>query len=165
MLSLIISLIPFFLIAFYFLYLKSKGGMKSYANSMSNKKLGIICYECSYDLSQECSDKIFTQSGAPFLKPNHHIRICKSCERDRKVKSLINPLKSSYYKFDTIFFDTKFEKYLFIILMSAISLIFLQLILSIFKVASSSIPTNTLLTIYWVFMIYRVKIVMKGYKK
>lgn len=157
MLSLIISLIPFFLIAFYFIYLKSKGGMKSYANSMSNKKLGIICYECSYDISHEYSDKIFT--------PTQDIRICKSCERDRKIKSLTNPLKSSYYKFDRIFFDKKFEKYLFILLVSAISLIVIQLILSIFKVTNSSMPTNILLTIYWIFMIYRIKIVMKGYKK
>jgi hypothetical protein len=157
MISLIISLIPFTLIAFYFFYLKSKGGIKSYVNSMSNKKLGIVCYECSGDISSEYSDKIFT--------PSQEIRICKSCERDRKVKSLINPLKSTYYKFDRIFFDKKFEKYLFILLISAILLIGVQLILSIFKVANSSIPTNILLTIYWTFMIYRVKIVMKGYKK
>jgi len=157
MLSFIISLIPFFLIAFYFIYLKSKGGMKSYANSMSNKKLGIVCYECSSNISSEYSDKIFT--------PSQEIRICKSCERDRKVKSLINPLKSNYYKFDTIFFNKKFEKYLFILLVSAISLIVIQLVLSIFKFTNSSIPTNILLTIYWVFMIYRIKIVMKGYKK
>jgi hypothetical protein len=50
-------------------------------------------------------------------------------------------------------------------LVSAISLIAIQLVLSIFKVTNSSIPTNILLTIYWVFMIYRVKIVMKGFKK
>jgi hypothetical protein len=151
MISLIISLFPIFLIIFYFFYIKRVGGLGTYVKNLSNKKNGISCYECNSDLD--------------LFPVKHDPKVCQSCERDRRVKFLINPLKSKYYDFDKIFFDAKFDKYLSILLFIAIGLILFDVVLIFFDIRMSSIPNNILLVIYWLLMIYRIKVVMKGYKK
>jgi len=151
MISLIISLVPIFLIIFYFVYIKRVGGLGTYIKNLSNKKNGISCYECNSDLD--------------LFPVKHDPKVCQSCERDRRVKFLINPLKSKYYDFDKIFFDAKFDKYLSILLFIAIGLILFDVVLIFFDIRMSSIPNNILLVIYWLLMIYRIKVVMKGYKK
>ena len=151
MISLIISLIPIFLIIFYFVYIKRIGGMGTYVKNLSNKKNGISCYVCNSDLD--------------LFPVKHDPKVCQSCERDRRVNLLINSFKSKYYNFDKMFFDAKFDKYLFILLFTAIGLILFNVVLIFFDIRMSSIPNNILLIIYWVLMIYRVKVVMSGYKK
>jgi len=151
MISLIISIVPIFLIIFYFVYIKRVGGLGTYIKNLSNKKNGISCYECNSDLD--------------LFPVKHDPKVCQSCERDRRVKFLINPLKSKYYDFDKIFFDAKFDKYLSILLFIAIGLILFDVVLIFFDIRMSSIPNNILLVIYWLLMIYRIKVVMKGYKK
>jgi hypothetical protein len=151
MISLIISLFPIFLIIFYFVYIKRVGGLGTYVKNLSNKKNGISCYECNSDLD--------------LFPVKHDPKVCQSCERDRRVKFLINPLKSKYYDFEKIFFDAKFDKYLSILLFIAIGLILFDVVLIFFDIGMSSIPNNILLIIYWLLMIYRVKVVMRGYKK
>lgn len=122
--------------------------MGSYVKSLSNKKNGLSCYECNSDLDFDF----------PLLV---NPKVCKSCERDRRVKFLINPFKSKY-NFDRLFFSSKFEKYLSILLFIIIGLVILDVSLILFDIKVSSIPNNILLTIYWCLMIYRVKVVMRG---
>jgi len=152
MFSLIFSLIPIFLIIFYFFNIKRIGGMDTYIKNLLNKKNGISCYECNSDL-----DHMFPVKDDP--------KVCKSCERDRRVNFLIKPFKSKYYDFDKIFFDAKFDRYLSILIISAIGLILLNVVLSFFDIRLSSIPNNILLIIYWCLMIYRFKVVMRGTSK
>lgn len=148
MISLIISIIPFFLIAYYFFFLKRKS--KEYSWNLIQKKSGSMCYKCSEDLSNSGQDLV---SGTPTL--------CTSCDRDRSIKKVLNPIRVSRYKFDKFFFHKDFEKYLGGILLFVFGTLLLQIILMFLDYKSSSIPTNLLLTLYWFLLIYRLKIVLK----
>lgn len=156
MISFIFSLIPFCMICYYFLYLRTSGGIKDYVSNLGNKKRGQNCYECSTDLNSHIDYTDLNKCDP---------KLCLSCDRDRAVKSLVSPLRSRIYKFDKLFFIKDFEKYQFVILITSISLIVLNVILSFFDIKITSIPANFLLGIYWFFMIYRVRIANSGYKK
>lgn len=131
--------------------------MTSYVKSLSNKKNGLTCYECNSDFDFPLLHFLGLITEEP--------KVCKSCERDRRVDFLINPFKSKYYNFDKIFFNSKFDKYLSILLFITIGLIVFDISMIFFDIRVSSIPNNILLTIYWCLMIYRVKVVMRGTSK
>lgn len=97
MISLISSLLPILSVLFYFIYIRYVGGMGNYVKFLSSKKNGLSCYECNSDL-----DDYETSQEEP--------RVCKSCERDRRVSLLINTSKSRSYDFHKMFFNSKFEK-------------------------------------------------------
>ena len=153
MISLIISIIPLIIIIYYFIIIESNGGMNIYIKSLSAKKMGSICYNCSCDVDPNSKPNWF----------NNDASLCRSCERDHSVKTLISPIKSRLYKFNKYFFNKKFEKYQTVILIVSISLIFINIFLSFFDIKITSIPANILLSIYWSMMVYRVKISLKGY--
>jgi hypothetical protein len=144
MISILFSVLPFVLIVFYYIMLSAKGGLSDFATNLRYKKSGLNCYECSQHIHDLCPD---------------HALLCKSCERDRSVKSILNPIKAFKYKFDKFFFSKNFEKHLSKILIFAISLIVVQVILLFFDIKISSIFVNAILTIYWLLMIYRIRLV------
>ncbi len=155
MISFIISLIPLLFIVYYLIVLK-RSSVSIYIKSLSAKKTGSICYNCSSDIDP--SIKTNWLSGKATL--------CISCERDRSLKTLINPFKSKLYKFDKYFFNEKFEKYQMILLIISMSFIFTNIILSsFFDTKIGSIPSNILLGFYWFMMIYRVRVSLRGYLK
>lgn len=153
MISLIISIFPLLIIAYYFIFLKLNGGLNIYIKSLTAKKIGSICYNCACEVLPNNKTNWF----------NNDATLCKSCERDHQVKSLINPIKSLLYRFNKYFFNKKFEKYQTVFLAISISLIFLNIVLSFFDIKITSIPSNILLSIYWLMVVYRVKISLKGY--
>jgi hypothetical protein len=153
MISFLISLIPFSMICYYFIYLKVSGGAKGYVSNLGDKKRGQNCYECYTELNSEI-DYTKLDKCDP--------KLCLSCERDRVVKSLFNPFKSKIYKFDKFFFTKNFEKYIFGLLIISIAVVFTSATLSLaLDLKVSSIPGNLLLGLYWLLMLYRVKIANK----
>lgn len=156
MISFVISLIPLLFIVYYLIVLK-RSSVSIYIKSLSAKKTGSICYNCSSDIFD------------PSIKTNWFsgkATLCLSCERDRSVKTLINPLKSRLYKFDKYFFNEKFEKYQMILLIISISIIFINIILAaFFNIEIGSIPSNILLGFYWFMMVYRIRVSLRGYLK
>ena len=151
MISFIISLLPLSMICYYFFIIK-RNGVKDYVSNLGDKKRGQNCYECYTLLNSKIDYTNFDKCDP---------KLCLSCERDRAVKSLFNPLKSRIYKFDKFFFIKKFEKYQFVILIVSLGVIIVNIILSFFEIKISSIPGNLLLSLYWFLMIYRVKIANK----
>lgn len=125
--------------------LSSKGGFSDFSTNLRYKKSGLNCYECSQDIPDD-------------LTPDHAL-LCKSCERDKSVKSILNPIKAFKYKFHKFFFSKNFEKHLAKILIFAVSLIVIQIILLFFDIKISSIFINLLLSVYWFLMIYRLRLV------
>jgi hypothetical protein len=155
MISFIISLIPLLFIVYYLIVLK-RSSVSIYIKSLSAKKNGSICYNCSSDIDPSIKTNWFSGKAT----------LCISCERDRSVKTLINPFKSKLYKFDKYFFNEKFEKYQMILLIISMSFIFTNIILSsFFDTKIGSIPSNILLGFYWFMMIYRVRVSLRGYLK
>ncbi len=156
MISFLISLLPFCIILYYFIYIKTSGGIKNYVSNLGDKKRGQYCYECFTDLNTQIDYSDLNKCNP---------KLCLCCDRDRAVKKLFNPVKSRIYKFDKFFFTKNFEKYNFILLVSSLILVFSNLILSFFEIKISTIPGNILLGIYWFLMVYRVNIANKGNKK
>ena len=157
MISFLISLIPLSMICYYFIYMKTSGGVKNYVSNLGDKKRGLNCYECSTELGTQIDYSDLNKCDP---------KLCLSCDRDRAVKTLFDPVKSRIYKFDKFFFIKDFEKYIFGLLIISLVVVFTNAILSLaFDLKVSSIPGNLLLGLYWIFMIYRVKIANKGYKK
>lgn len=155
MISLIISLIPLLFIVYYLIYMK-RSSVGIYIKSLTAKKSGSICYNCSVDIEPDTKTNWFSGKAT----------LCKSCERDKSVKTLINPFKSKLYKFDKYFFNEKFEKHQMILLITSISLIFINITLAaIFNIKIGSIPSNILLGFYWFMMVYRVRVSLRGYLK
>lgn len=144
MISILFSVLPFVLIVFYYIMINAKGGLSDFGTNLRYKKSGLNCYECSQHIQDLCPD---------------HALLCKSCERDRLVKSILSPVKSLRYKFHKLFFSKNFEKHLGKILILAVSLIVVQVILLFFDIKISSIFVNAILTIYWLLMIYRIRLV------
>jgi hypothetical protein len=160
MISIIISIIPFFLIG-YHIFLVKRYGREVY-NKLSMKKSGGICYECSEDLSNSGQNLI---SGSPTL--------CTSCDRDRSIHEILKhrkyiPLNRSImywsfvnkYKVKEFFFHKNFEKYANYIIIGSISCVFIQIILVFFKYDFSSIPCNLLLILYWSSQIIRIRFIL-----
>ena len=157
MISLIISLIPLSMICYYFIYMKISGGAKNYVSNLGDKKRGLDCYECSTELSTEIDYSDLSKCDP---------KLCLSCDRDRAVKTLFNPIRSRIYKFDKFFFTKNFEKYIFGLLIISLIVVFTNAILSLaLDIEISSIPGNLLLGLYWFFMIYRVRVANRGDKK
>ena len=144
MISILFSVLPFVLIVFYYIMISAKGGLSDFSTNLRHKKSGLNCYECSQHIQDLCPD---------------HALLCKSCERDRSVKSILNPVKALRYKFHKLFFSKNFEKHLGKILILAVSLLVVQVILLFFDIKISSIFVNAILTIYWLLMIYRIRLV------
>lgn len=157
MISFLISLIPLSMICYYFVYMRFSGGAKNYVSNLGDKKRGLNCYECSTELSTQIDYSDLNKCDP---------KLCLSCDRDRVVKTLFNPIKSRIYKFDKFFFTKIFDKYIFGLLIVSLIVVFLNATLSlIFDIKISSIPGNLLLGLYWFFMIYRVSIANRGNKK
>ena len=155
MISFIISLIPLLFIAYYLIVLK-RSSVSIYIKSLSAKKNGSICYNCSSDIDPSIKTNWFSGKAT----------LCISCERDRSVKTLINPLKSRLYKFDKYFFNEKFEKYQMILLIISISIMFINIILAaFFNIEIGSIPSNILFSFYWFMMVYRIRVSLRGISK
>lgn len=154
MISILFSVLPFVLIVFYYIMINAKGGLSDFSTNLRYKKSGLNCYECSQHIQDLCPD---------------HALLCKSCERDRSVKSILNPVKALRYKFHKLFFSKNFEKHTILILILAASLFLVQVILLayignqdatlFFDIKISSIFVNAILTIYWLLMIYRIRLV------
>ena len=144
MISILFSVLPFVLIVFYYIMINAKGGLSDFSTNLRYKKSGLNCYECSQHIQDLCPD---------------HALLCKSCERDRSVKSILNPVKALRYKFHKLFFSKNFEKHTILILILASSLFVVQVILLFFDIKISSIFVNAILTIYWLLMIYRIRLV------
>jgi len=148
MISILFSVLPLVLIVFYYIMISAKGGISDFSTNLRYKKSGHNCYECSQHIHDIGS----------LLCPDHAL-LCKSCERDRSVKSILSPVKALRYKFHKLFFSENFEKHLGKILILAVSLIVVQVILLFFDIKISSIFVNVILTIYWLLMIYRIRLV------
>lgn len=148
------------MICYYFIYMKISGGIKNYVSNLGDKKRGLNCYECSTELYS--ANTLWSGTDLSKCDP----KLCLSCDRDRAVKTLFNPIRSRIYKFDKFFFTKNFEKYIFGLLIISLIVVFTNAILSLaLDIKISSIPGNLLLGLYWFFMIYRVRVANRGDKK
>lgn len=146
MTSLILSFIPLLLIFYYFFLLRSK--MSDFAHNLVIKKSGKICYRCN---EKNLSEGV-----------KYNLYLCRPCEREVSVDNLISPISFYRHKFYKFLYTKKFEKLQSLLLYFTILLLFVNLVTSYFDYTFTSIPTNILLTIYWLLVIYRTRLVING---
>jgi hypothetical protein len=147
MISFILSLVPLFLIFYYFFMLKNK--ISDYSHFLVLKKSGRCCYKCN--------------QKNKFEEIQYRLYLCKSCDREMSVDSIISPMLFLKNRFLKFIFSNRFEKLQTILLYLTIVFLFLNLILSFFEYDINSIPSSLLLCLYWILMIYRTKLVINGF--
>jgi len=130
-------------------------GFTKYINHLKLKKTGQVCYNCVTKIE----DEIDSDQEKPLL--------CKSCHREVHIQKLLNPHSNIFYQIKYLLLYRKFEKFVSIILYLVISFNIIGLVLNITKNCTVSqeffsITSCLLLLIYWILMVFRVKVVMSG---
>jgi hypothetical protein len=117
MFAIIFCFLPFLFFIFQFYFLKKRKSL-----SWEIKK-GHICYNCkeSLDISErEIWDRM--------MKSDDYSKICLSCNRDRKLSSLKNPLLKWKFKIQKILITDRLDKLHWIFSPIVFSLIILDVI-------------------------------------
>ena len=143
-----LDLLPILLIFVYHLYVKKKGGFNLYVENLNDKKSGRVCYECSTRF-------------LPRNRTHGNPQLCVPCQRENNIKNLILPFYKKHFKFKHLFFTSSFEKFQNSLLLVSILSIFINIGLFFFNIKYDNVVSGILLTHYWIFMMYRVKICTK----
>lgn len=145
MFSIIYCFIPVFL-AGYQLYL-----MKVRESVQWKTKKGKICYHCKEDL--HLSDDAMLKR---LLDTRDFSQLCVSCNRDRKITQIRNPLIKWKFKFLKFIISENFQKLNIIFMVSVFSVIVLDLVLIFLGFKFRLWPVyGTLNLIYYLISIYK----------
>ncbi len=146
MFSIIYCFLPILFIIFDMYLLKSREYI-----SWDVKK-GKMCYNCKSDLNLS-EEEIFKRIGN---YSNEHMKLCLSCSRDIKLRSIINPIRSLKFKFEKSLFSKKYDKifYYFIGFFSFFIILDIILISSGIKMKLYLIY-GTINILFWILNIYK----------
>lgn len=150
MISFLFAIIPFIFIIYYMITLsKSK-------YITHDLKTGELCYSCKEKMEVD-REKIFEN----LLNNKTNYRLCQSCKRDEKLDEIVNHSKLSMlnrFKLYLISDDSnKMAKILlYLLVVFALGDIIIKVI---FDIKWFSYFYNTFLVCYWLFLIYRHRLI------
>lgn len=151
LLSTIYSLVPFFLIGYYFFQMRNR------KNIQSDITMGLKCYSCKEDIISY-EDFILVKMNIPNMRVSDlkgEPNICQSCERDNRIDILFGKKINRLDKFlisDRYFI---YQKYL---LTAIITFVVLDLIFKfLLDINYLSFLSPTVNCIFWYLMIKRMK--------
>lgn len=145
MFSIIFCFLPIIFMIFQFYLLKNR-------NSVTWEiKKGKICYNCKEDLNISKEDE-----WDRFLRTEDFSKLCTTCNRDRKISSLKNPLLRCKFKIEKIMISNKFDKISWgLTIISFLSIVF-DLILMFYKIKLNLwIVYGSINLIWWILMVWR----------
>lgn len=146
MFSIIYSLFPLILIPVsMFLTIKRK------SLSWEIKK-GKICFNCKEDLNLSDKDLM-----SRIMVDTDHSKLCTTCLRDLKIKSIRNPLINLKYKFQKYLISKKSDKLIWYFVGSVFFFIGLDVVLMFFglKLHLSWIYSSINI-VFWIYSIYKI---------
>lgn len=150
MISLLFTIIPFIFIVYYMITV-SKSKYVTY-----DLKSGEICYSCKEKMKID-KEELFEN----LINNKSNYRLCQSCKRDEKLDEIVNHSKLSMlnkFKLYLISDDSnKMAKILlYLLVVFALGDIALKVI---FDIKSFGYFYNTFLVCYWLFLIYRHRLI------
>lgn len=150
MISLLFTIIPFIFIVYYMITV-SKSKYVTY-----DLKSGEICYSCKEKMKID-KEELFEN----LINNKSNYRLCQSCKRDEKLDEIVNHSKLSMlnkFKLYLISDDSnKMAKILlYLLVVFALGDISLKVI---FDIKSFGYFYNTFLVCYWLFLIYRHRLI------
>lgn len=162
--SSIVIPIEFGLIGYFFLLIiiEKKYKYKDISFDISN---GYRCFSCGNNIftDEEKLDRLI--KGTFGIIETTEVTMCKSCDRDYKLKNLfsINFISRIYLSFIKKILSKKFRSYLLYLIIAPVVFLVLDLVfILIFKVDKSKNPlgliTNLLYVIFWMVMIIRQRL-------
>jgi len=155
MFNLIISLIPSGIALSYFIYsIKNRKKIKNIYRSLLN---GEVCYKCKSNLSLS-SDEMINNT----FDNKEHISLCRSCERDLKLNGLLNKKRKLIENINTKIISKKVFSRVISISLIIMTILVVITILNLMFSMNLKFPNyllNIFLTIYWIFLIYRERLV------
>jgi hypothetical protein len=155
MISLIVSILPLILIAISVLYTAKNGGSKHLNKRLSDLQAGWCCYKCRCESDYGLLSILETGMS-------QGIWLCKNCHRDTRINQLSSGWKIFIDKFSIFLISEKFQKLGNITIFVALFFILLQIILYFFQIkVNLTIVSNSILSIYWILLIIRNRLVLK----
>lgn len=118
-------------------------------------RIGEICYNCKSKI--EISRN---QVWDNIIDDKTHYTLCKSCQRDTKLNGIVgNKLHSKLVKFKLILLEDSKILTIYLLSIMVILLICHLLLAIIFHITWFNIIINGYLTLYWLMMLYRIRLV------
>jgi len=145
--SIFLTFFPFiFLIYFFVLLSKTK-------YITGDLKFGKRCYSCKQDITTD-----IVADFDVLLSGKDNFKLCESCKRDEKINKLFNGKISllNKFKFYLISSNKSITYFIFLIVILLIIDITLKLV---FDIKWFTYIYNFFLLIYWIFTIYRHKLI------
>jgi hypothetical protein len=144
--SLIFTFVPFIFILYYtFLFAKT--------NTITfDLKIGQRCYSCKDDIDISDMEKLNL-----LVSNKSNFRLCDSCQRDEKINSVFN--NRFPYLNRVKLYLIKSNKIIVYSIILIVILLFIDTILRVYGIKWFSYIYNSFIIIYWIFTIYRHKII------
>lgn len=115
-------------------------------------KKGKICFNCKEDLNLSDKDLM-----SRIMVDTDHSKLCTTCLRDLKIKSIRNPLINLKYKFQKYLISKKSDKLIWYFVGSVFFFIGLDVVLMFFglKLHLSWIYSSINI-VFWIYSIYKI---------